>query len=169
MNIKTEVTRKQSTNKATQIFRKTSISYPLIRLRTCTYQVVRNVCFSEILPCFVFSLPPSWDSPFCLSGTDMVLSVSRHVWCCFLTSDNCWWQHEFKNTSETQFAENSFVHKALDDLELCFNLLQQIFFKETELSPILDLSFFLISTKLPETSHNVYKNTHKFFFLIHIR
>ena len=30
-----------------KIFRKTNISYPLIRTRTCTYQGVRNVSFSE--------------------------------------------------------------------------------------------------------------------------
>ena len=30
-------------NKARQIFRKTNISYPLIRIRTCTDQGVRNV------------------------------------------------------------------------------------------------------------------------------
>ena len=32
-------------NKARQIFRKTSISYPLIRTRTCAYQGLRNVSF----------------------------------------------------------------------------------------------------------------------------
>ena len=83
VNLKTEVTRKQSTNKANQVFRKTNISYLLIRARTFVYQVVRNVCFSENLPCFIFYLPPSWDSPFCLSATDMILSISKHVWCCF--------------------------------------------------------------------------------------
>ena len=41
-------------NKACQIFRKTNISYPLIRTRTCAYQGVRNVRFSENLTCFVF-------------------------------------------------------------------------------------------------------------------
>ena len=30
-------------NKARQIFRKTNISYPLIRTRMCAYQGVRNV------------------------------------------------------------------------------------------------------------------------------
>ena len=30
-----------------KIFRKTNISYPLIRTRTCAYQGVRNVGFSE--------------------------------------------------------------------------------------------------------------------------
>ena len=30
-----------------KIFRKTNISYPLIRTRTCAYQGVRNVSFSE--------------------------------------------------------------------------------------------------------------------------
>ena len=51
-------------NKASQIFRKTNISYPLMPIRKtdipCTlirmsaYQEVRNVCFRENLACFVF-------------------------------------------------------------------------------------------------------------------
>ena len=45
-------------NKARQIFRKTNISYPLIRTRTCAYQGVRNVRFSENLMCFVFLKHP---------------------------------------------------------------------------------------------------------------
>ena len=53
-------------NKARQIFRKTNISYPLIRTRTCAYQGVRNVCFLENLACFVFLKHPFWDPPFCL-------------------------------------------------------------------------------------------------------
>ena len=53
-------------NKARQIFRKTNISYPLIRTRTCAYQGVRNVRFSENLASFVFLKDPFWDSPFCL-------------------------------------------------------------------------------------------------------
>ena len=40
-------------NKARQIFRKTNISDPLVRTRTCAYQGVRNVHFSENLTCFV--------------------------------------------------------------------------------------------------------------------
>ena len=43
-------------SKACQNFRKTNISYPLIR--TCAYQEVRNVCFSEILACFAFLKHP---------------------------------------------------------------------------------------------------------------
>ena len=43
-------------NKARQIFRKTNISFPLIRTRMCVYQGVRNVCFSENLARFVFAL-----------------------------------------------------------------------------------------------------------------
>ena len=35
-------------NKARRIFRKTNISYPLIRTRTCAYQGVRNVRFWKI-------------------------------------------------------------------------------------------------------------------------
>ena len=41
-------------NKARQIFRKTNISYPLIRIRACAYQGIRNVSFSENLACFDF-------------------------------------------------------------------------------------------------------------------
>ena len=51
-------------NKASQIFRKTNISYPLIRTHTCTYQGVRNVfgkfgfiCFLEA-PVLRFALWP---------------------------------------------------------------------------------------------------------------
>ena len=51
-------------NKACQIFRKTNISYPMICTRTCAYQGVRKVCFSENLPWFVFLEHPFWDSPF---------------------------------------------------------------------------------------------------------
>ena len=45
-------------NKARQIFRKTNFSYPLIRTRTCAYQGVRNVRFSENLANFVFLKHP---------------------------------------------------------------------------------------------------------------
>ena len=41
------------------LFRKTNISYPMIRARTCAYQRVRNVRFSENLACFF-----SWNTHF---------------------------------------------------------------------------------------------------------
>ena len=41
-------------NKARRIFRKTNISYPLIRTCTCANQEVRNIRFSEDSTCFVF-------------------------------------------------------------------------------------------------------------------
>ena len=41
-------------NKARQIFWKKNFSYPLILTRTCAYQEVRDVLFSENLTCFVF-------------------------------------------------------------------------------------------------------------------
>ena len=59
-------------NKAHQIFRETNISYPLIRTRTCAYQGVRNVCFSENLAGSVFLKHPFWDSPFCLITNELV-------------------------------------------------------------------------------------------------
>ena len=52
-------------NKAHQIFRKTIISYPLMRKRTCTYQGVRNVHFSENLA-FCFLETPVEICPFVL-------------------------------------------------------------------------------------------------------
>ena len=45
-------------SKARQNLRKTNISFSLIRTRTCAYQEVRNVCFSEILTCFDFLKHP---------------------------------------------------------------------------------------------------------------
>ena len=59
-------------NKARQIFRKTNISYPLIHTRTCAYQGVRKVRFSENLACFVFLKHPFCDSPFCLITDDIL-------------------------------------------------------------------------------------------------
>ena len=38
----------------------------------CAYKGVRNVRFSENLACFVFLLPPFWDSPFCLIANDLL-------------------------------------------------------------------------------------------------
>ena len=49
-------------NKARQIFRKTNISYPLIRTRK----------ISENLAYFVFLKHPFWDSPFCLITDEFV-------------------------------------------------------------------------------------------------
>ena len=40
-------------NKARQTFRKTNIYFYLIHTRTCAYQGVRNIHFSENLACFV--------------------------------------------------------------------------------------------------------------------
>ena len=48
--VKGRISRKQSTP---FIFQKTNISYNLIRTRTCAYQWVRNICFSENLACFI--------------------------------------------------------------------------------------------------------------------
>ena len=44
---------------------KRTFFHPLIRTRTCAYQRVKNVRFSEKLAYFVFLWPPFWDSPFC--------------------------------------------------------------------------------------------------------
>ena len=44
-----------------------------VTVRICAYQRVRNVRFSENLPCFLFLLSSFLDSPFCLI-TDNILS-----------------------------------------------------------------------------------------------
>ena len=44
--------RRLQENKASQVLRQ--ISYPLIFIRTCAYQGVENMSFSENLACFVF-------------------------------------------------------------------------------------------------------------------
>ena len=54
-----------SRKKARQIFGKTNISYLAKRTRTCAYQGVRNVRFSENFACFYFLKHSFWDSPFC--------------------------------------------------------------------------------------------------------
>ena len=74
-------------NKARQIFRKTNISYPLIRSRRCAYQGVRNVCFSENLACF-FLKNPFWDLPFYLI-TDEIILLFSCKWCSLPSRIKC--------------------------------------------------------------------------------
>ena len=66
-------------SKACQKFRKTNIAYLLIRTRTCAYQGVINVCFSEILACFAFLKHTFWDSHFCLITDVLSDSVFQTV------------------------------------------------------------------------------------------
>ena len=49
---------------------------PLTRTRTCSYEVVRNVCFSENLTCFVFLKYQFWDLLFCLITDDLQLRIT---------------------------------------------------------------------------------------------
>ena len=62
-------------NKARQIFRKTTIFYPLIRTRAC--QGVRTVRFSENLACFVFLNTHFKVRPFALLPTIFLLIYSQ--------------------------------------------------------------------------------------------
>ena len=50
------------------------VSYFRRCVRTCAYQGVRNVCFSESLACVVFLKHSFWDSPFWLI-TDVFLRI----------------------------------------------------------------------------------------------
>ena len=72
--VKRWISKRRWQEKARQMFRKTNIFYPLIRTRMCAYQGVRNVCFSENLTCFVFLLPPFWDSPFCFITDEFLVT-----------------------------------------------------------------------------------------------
>ena len=67
-------------NKAHQIFRKTNISYPLIPLRTCAYQEVRNYRFSENLTCFVFLNVRFEIRPFALLPTTSGFYLNWILW-----------------------------------------------------------------------------------------
>ena len=71
-------------NKARQIFRKTNISYPLIRTRTCVYPEKRTFLtrwfrFSKNLVCFVFLKHPFSDSPFCLNVDEHMMVHGIHA------------------------------------------------------------------------------------------
>ena len=66
-------------NKARQIFRKTNISYLLIRTRTCAYQGVTNIPLSENLKCFVFLKHPFWDLLFCRITDELRIARSGTI------------------------------------------------------------------------------------------
>ena len=51
----------------------------LTSIRTCTYQRVRNVRFSENLACFFFLKHPFWDSPYWLVNDDFLWGSSKIV------------------------------------------------------------------------------------------
>ena len=70
------MTEERQENKARQIFRKTNISYPLIR--TCAYQRVRNVRFQENLARFVFLKHPFWDSPLSLIAEEISSKCDKY-------------------------------------------------------------------------------------------
>ena len=72
MNLRTEVTRKQTTSN----FPRNKHPYPLMRTHTCAHQGVGNVCFSENLASFVFLWPPFWDLPFCLTTVSCIWKLS---------------------------------------------------------------------------------------------
>ena len=52
---------------------KTNISHPLIRTRTCWYQEVRNVCFSEKLAMACFPITSVLRFAFCLITDEFLL------------------------------------------------------------------------------------------------
>ena len=66
-------------NKARQIFQKMYISYTLICTRTCAYQGVRNIRFSETMTYFVFLKHPFWDLPFCLITDELLPSDTSTI------------------------------------------------------------------------------------------
>ena len=77
-------------SKARQIFAKTNISYSMIRTRTCVYQGIRNVRFSENLAQFVFLKHPVWGSSFCLITHDFRIYFIKDGTLC----DSTFWKEE---------------------------------------------------------------------------
>ena len=69
-------------NKIRQIFRKTNISYPLIRTPTCAYQGVKNVCFWKIC-CALFSCNTRFEiSPFAQLPTNFEKKKRKKKFAC---------------------------------------------------------------------------------------
>ena len=96
-----------------QIFRKTKISYLLIRTRTYTYQGVRNVRFSENLTYFVFLKAGGFEiCPFALLPLSYVIKCFRKVW---MNSS----KHSFLISNSSQFflitRKNTVLHYILVD------------------------------------------------------
>ena len=56
--------------------------YNIVGTKTCAYQGVRNICFSENLACFVFLKHPFWDSPFCLVVFAKLRACVPHITTC---------------------------------------------------------------------------------------
>ena len=72
----------------------------LIRTRTCAYQGVRNVRFSEILACFVFLKHLFWDSPFALLPMIWFYGFFKRL--LSLKNDNVWKCSLFRCNIKTQ-------------------------------------------------------------------
>ena len=121
-------------SKARQIFAKSNISYSMIRTRTCVYQGIRNVRFSENLAQFVFLKHPVWGSSFCLITHDFRIYFIKDGTLC----DSTFWKEE---NSLRKKLNSSCILNA----KLCTTLDDIVFICD---SPILSLCgwHFLISS-----------------------
>ena len=86
-------------------FPKNDISYTLIGTRTCAYQGVRNVCFSENLACFVFFEIPILRFarlPYYRRTVLTILTMAGFWVCLFKVSQGC----EYASDSKYARARN---------------------------------------------------------------
>ena len=64
------------------------VFWKMTRTRTCAYQGIKNLRFSENLACFVFLLLPFWDSPFCHITDELLVVVNGFTWHTYLIHPN---------------------------------------------------------------------------------
>ena len=122
-----------SKSKARPNFQKTNISYPLIRTRTCAYQEVRNVCFSEILACFAFLKHLFWDSPFCLITDEILDQENGSNY--FAKTQTSW---ACERTGQRTF--DIYINKR-DFIKLIFNSFSYVFDAEVTLMDIINSNY----------------------------
>ena len=79
-------------NKARQIFRKTNISYPLIRTRTCAYQGVRMFFFRKIWHALF-----SWNTRFQIRPFTLLLTICKQFITFWMTVVIFWAQLNKQN------------------------------------------------------------------------
>ena len=96
-------------------------------IRTCAYQGVRNVRFSEILACFLFLKHPFWDLSFCIITDDIndLNAFDDTIFCLYRTTCTCalrveqqilnWTNLDCVIADDCIWYEHEHVHWQVDD------------------------------------------------------
>ena len=96
-------------------------------VRTCAYQGVKNVRFSENLRCLVFLEHPFWDSPFCLITDGISMEKIYNItWCIDDILIN-WYIDQLINWSIQIYWWSKNLEIWLDESILAYNLRTKIF------------------------------------------